>query len=147
MQTTPEEWAEVHAINAETTVFCCQAFIRHLLAADRPGTVGNVSSLAGRSGGVHNGMHYASSKAAILAFTRGLGRALGTHGIRGNAVAPGIIDTPMSHAVPGSDALAKSAPIPRRGTVDEVADSIAFLAGSGSSCITGATLDVNGGLI
>ena len=144
---TPQEWAEVYGINTETMFFCCQSFIRHLIDRDRAGSVVNVSSMAGRTGGTHNGLHYASSKAAIIAFTRGLGRAFGKNGIRVNAVAPGIIDTPMSHAVAGSNEQAKSAPIARWGTVEEVAESIVFLAGPGASYITGTTLDVNGGLV
>lgn len=143
---TLEEWRSVYMVNTETTFFCCQSFIRHLLEKERPGAIVNLSSIAGHSGGVNNGIHYGSSKAAIMAMTRGLARAFGKNGIRVNCVAPGVIDTAMARAVPGSEERVKAAPLGRWGTRAEVADTIAYLLGDGSSYLTGQTLDVNGGM-
>lgn len=143
---TPEEWRSVYLVNTESTFFCCQTFIRQLLERQRPGSIVNLSSIAGHSGGVNNGIHYGSSKAAIMAMTRGLARAFGKDGIRVNCVAPGVIDTAMARAVPGSEERVKSAPLGRLGTSAEVADTIAYLLGEGASYLTGQTLDVNGGM-
>jgi 3-oxoacyl-[acyl-carrier protein] reductase len=146
LEITPEEWRSVYMVNTESTFFCCQSFIGHLLERERPGSIVNLSSIAGHSGGVNNGIHYGSSKAAIMAMTRGLARAFGKHDIRVNCVAPGVIDTAMARAVPGSDERVKSAPLGRWGTSAEVADTIAYLLGNTSSYLTGQTLDVNGGM-
>ena len=143
---TPEEWRSVYGVNTEATFFACQSFIRNLLDKNRPGAIVNLSSIAGHSGGVNNGFHYGSSKAAIMAMTRGLARAFGKNGIRVNCVAPGVIDTAMARAVPGSEARVQAAPLGRWGTCAEVADSIAYLLGEGASYLTGQTLDVNGGM-
>lgn len=146
LEITLEEWRSVYMVNTETTFFCCQSFIRELLKEERAGAIVNLSSIAGHSGGVNNGIHYGSSKAAIMAMTRGLARAFGKHGIRVNCVAPGVIDTAMARAVPGSEERVKSAPLGRWGTSAEVADTISYLLSDKSSYLTGQTLDVNGGM-
>jgi len=143
---TVDEWRAVYMINTETTFFCCQTFIRALLAHDKPGAIVNLSSIAGHSGGVNNGIHYGSSKAAIMAMTRGLARAFGKNGIRINCVAPGVIDTAMARAVPGSDDRVKASPLGRWGERAEVADTIAYLLSEQASYMTGQTMDVNGGM-
>lgn len=143
---TVEEWRSVYMVNVETTFFCCQSFIRHLIARKRAGSIVNLSSIAGHSGGVNNGIHYGSSKAAIMVMTRGLARAFGKSDIRVNCVAPGVIDTAMARAVPGSEDRVKAAPLGRWGKSEEVADTIAYLLGEGASYVTGQTVDVNGGL-
>lgn len=106
----------------------------------------NLASLAGRTGGTHNGLHHAASKAGVISITKGLARAFGRHGIRVNAVAPGLIDTVMSHNVKGSDEQAKTSPLGRWGTIEEAAEAIAYLIGLSASYVSGTTLDVNGGL-
>ncbi len=144
---TPEEFDLVFAVNLRGTFFCCQAFIERLIAAGRGGAIVNLASMAGKTGGKHNGLHYAASKAGIISITKGFARAFGPHGIRVNAVAPGIIDTEMSRKVPGSDDQARAAPLGRWGTADEVGSVVAFLCGPDSAYMTGAVVDVNGGIL
>lgn len=142
---TPERWDRVMDINLRGTFFCLQGFIQRLVDQGRGGAIATVSSVSGRTGGRHNGLHYAASKAAIISISRGFARAFGEHGIRVNAVAPGIIDTPMSHAVAGSDEQARATPLGRWGSVWEVADALTYAVSDRSSYMTGAVMDVNGG--
>lgn len=103
---TPAEFDLLMNINLRGTFFCCQAFIGAMVEEGRKGAVVNLASMAGKTGGKNNGLHYAASKAAIISISKGFARAFGKKGIRVNAVTPGIIDTPMSQAVPGSDGQA-----------------------------------------
>ncbi|WP_181701017.1 SDR family NAD(P)-dependent oxidoreductase [Chthonobacter albigriseus] len=144
---TMDAWDRLMTVNLKGTFFVAQGFVQRLLDRGRGGSIVNLSSMAGRTGGKHNGLHYAASKAGVISITKGLARAFGEKGIRVNAVAPGIIDTVMSHNVKGSDDQARNSPLGRWGTIDEVGETIAFLLGPGASYVTGATLDVNGGIV
>jgi 3-oxoacyl-[acyl-carrier protein] reductase len=144
---TPDEFDHVIQVNLRGTFFCCQAFCRRLRAAGRTGTVVNLGSNAAKTGGRSNGIHYAASKAGVASITRGLAAAYGPAGIRVNAVAPGIVDTPMTAAIPGSDARAQATALRRWGTPAEVAEVIAFLCGDGGSYMAGTTIEVDGGAL
>ncbi len=114
------------------------------------GRIINVSSVGARTGGVTQSGVYAMTKAAMLAMTRNFARTLGPSGITVNAVAPGLIDTPMARGQdardPGSLArTAATAPLRRLGSPAEVAAVIGFLASDAASFVTGTTIDVNGG--
>jgi NAD(P)-dependent dehydrogenase (short-subunit alcohol dehydrogenase family) len=112
------------------------------------GAIVNVSSAASRTGGMPQEAHYAASKGAVDSLTLALAKELAPHGIRVNAVRPGLIDTEIHEAHGGQATLAKLAPtvpLARVGTVDEVADVIAFLCGPSSSYVHGALVDVSGG--
>jgi NAD(P)-dependent dehydrogenase (short-subunit alcohol dehydrogenase family) len=114
----------------------------------RGGSIVNMSSVAARTGGMLLEAHYAASKGAIDSFTLGLAKELAPHGIRVNAIRPGLIDTDIHEAHGGQATLTKLAPtVPmgRVGTADEVAEVVAFLCGERSSYIHGALLDVSGG--
>jgi NAD(P)-dependent dehydrogenase (short-subunit alcohol dehydrogenase family) len=114
----------------------------------RGGAIVNISSVAARTGGMLLEAHYAASKGAIDSFTMGLARELAPHGIRVNAVRPGLIDTEIHEAHGGQatlDKLAPTVPLGRVGSAEEVADVVAFLCGPRSSYIDGALLDVSGG--
>lgn len=114
----------------------------------RGGAIVNMSSVAARTGGMAQEAHYAASKGAIDSFTLALAKELAPHGIRVNAVRPGLIDTEIHEAHGGRATLAKLAPtvpLARVGTVDEVAEVVAFLCGPLSSYVHGALVDVSGG--
>jgi NAD(P)-dependent dehydrogenase (short-subunit alcohol dehydrogenase family) len=114
----------------------------------RGGVIVNMSSVAARTGGMMHEAHYAASKGAIDSFTLGLARELAPHGIRINAVRPGLIDTDIHEAHGGQETLAKLAPtvpMARVGSADEVAQVVSFLCGPQASYMHGALLDVSGG--
>lgn len=114
----------------------------------RGGSIVNLSSVAARTGGMALEAHYAASKGAIDSLTLALAKELAPHGIRVNAVRPGLINTEIHEAHGGQETLAKLAPtvpLGRVGTADEVAQVVAFLCGPLSSYIDGALLDVSGG--
>lgn len=112
------------------------------------GTIVNMSSAASRTGGMPQEAHYAASKGAVDSLTLALAKELAPHGIRVNAVRPGLIDTEIHEAHGGQATLVKlapSVPLARVGTVYEVAEVVAFLCGPLSSYMHGALIDVSGG--
>lgn len=114
----------------------------------RGGSIVNMSSVAARTGGMPQEAHYAASKGAIDSLTLALAKELAPHGIRVNAVRPGLINTEIHEAHGGQELLARLAPtvpLGRVGTPDEVAQVVAFLCGAASSYVHGAMLDVSGG--
>jgi NAD(P)-dependent dehydrogenase (short-subunit alcohol dehydrogenase family) len=134
-----------------TGCFLCAGEAAKLMSTQkggRGGAIVNMSSVAARTGGMPQEVHYAASKGAIDSFTMGLAKELAPHGIRVNAVRPGLIDTDIHEAHGGQATLARlapSVPMGRVGTADEVAEAVAFLCGARSSYIDGALLDVSGG--
>lgn len=145
---TVDEWDRVSETNARGTFLMCQRAVPLLRKASGDRAVVNVSSVAGQIGGVTTSIHYAASKAAILAITRSFARLLAGEGIRVNAVTPGPIATGITEqlAPEQRSSLAHSVPLGRFGTPDEVARTIALLASPAAGYTTGATYDVNGGL-
>ncbi|WP_433554066.1 SDR family NAD(P)-dependent oxidoreductase [Micromonospora zamorensis] len=142
----PKTYAQVLDVNLGAAFFCTQAFARALVDAGRPGTVVNVASISGQSGSPDAA--YGASKGACIALTRSLGRALAEHRIRVNAVAPGLVDTPMAARIPVErrDDYRARIPVGRFGSPAEIAAAVAWLAGPESSYVTASVLDVNGGL-
>jgi NAD(P)-dependent dehydrogenase (short-subunit alcohol dehydrogenase family) len=116
----------------------------------RWGRIVNVSSIAGRSTSVLGGAHYTSAKAGLLGLTRHLARELAPFNVTVNAVCPGATDTPMTRANQSDaerEANRQKIPLGRWSSPWEQAQAILFLASEAASYITGATLDVNGGLL
>ncbi|MCO1614325.1 SDR family oxidoreductase [Micromonospora sp. CPM1] len=142
----PRTYAEVLDTNLGATFFGTLAYARALVAAGRPGTVVNVASISGRIGSPDAA--YGASKGAVVALTRSLGRALAVHRIRVNAVAPGLVETPMAARIPAArqDDYRARIPAGRFGAPDEIAAAVAWLAGPDSSYVTASVLDVDGGL-
>jgi 3-oxoacyl-[acyl-carrier protein] reductase len=113
------------------------------------GVIVNVASVAARNGGSLGIIPYASAKAAVLCMTKGLAKELIPHGIRVNAVNPGVIDTPFHQRFTSAaqmTALVGGIPQGRPGRADEIASVIAFLASEESAHIVGETIEVNGGM-
>ena len=141
---------EVFRANVLSSFFCSSEAAR-LMSTQRGGQGGsivNMSSAAARHGGMPEEAHYAASQGAIDSFTFALGKELAPHGIRVNAVRPGLINTEI-HEAHGGQALVNkigpTVPLGRAGEASEVAQVIAFLAGSLSSYVHGTLIDVSGG--
>jgi NAD(P)-dependent dehydrogenase (short-subunit alcohol dehydrogenase family) len=108
----------------------------------------NISSLAARTGGAGEWVHYAATKGAVNTFTIGLAREVANEGIRVNAVAPGLIETDL-HAANGApdrlERLSPTVPMQRPGTVEEVAQGVLWLLSPAASYTSGAILEIGGG--
>ena len=141
------EWDEVLAVNLRGVFLGCR-LAGPSMRERGFGRIVNISSLAGQQGGAVNGAHYAASKAGILALTKVVARELAPHGVTVNAVAPAAIEGPVMSALPGEqvEALRRSIPVGRLGLPEEVAAVVAFLASDDAAFLTGAAIDVNGGL-
>lgn len=143
----PARFNEIMATNAGGTFAGSQIFGRHF--RDRGyGRIVNMASLAGQNGGTATGAHYAASKGAILTLTKIFARDLAPYGVTCNAIAPGPMDTPMVHAVLGDNLEKALANIPtgNLGDPNFVAELVSLLCSKRSGFVTGACLDVNGGL-
>jgi NAD(P)-dependent dehydrogenase (short-subunit alcohol dehydrogenase family) len=139
------DWDRLLDVNLKGAFFCAQAAARAMQERGQGGAIVNVASDAAWSGGINPCAHYAASKAGLVSITRSLARELAPHRIRVNAVAPGLITTDM-----GGTALSTlpdlRIPLGREGTPDEVAACVVFLASDEASYVTGANLNLSGGL-
>lgn len=144
-----EFWRKVMDINMTSMQFVTRAAAPYLAKNDNSSIV-NLASLAGRKGGHPGSLVYATSKGAILTYTRALSTELGPKGIRVNAVAPGLIlGTSFHNKHTTKESAAKTIegiPINRAGNSDDVARAVLYLASEYDGFITGATLDINGGV-
>ncbi|SRR6266849_9445999 len=147
LETTVEEWNAVLEVNLSAALRLCRAFIP-FMRERRWGRIVCVSSLAGRSRTYVSGVSYMAAKAGLLALSRSIAGEFGSDGITANCVAPGYIDTAMAalHGKERNVEIAKNIPLGRAGTPQEVAAAIAFLASEESGYVTGAVIDVNGGI-
>lgn len=149
----PTFWDEVMAINLNSMRDVTRASVPHLIAAAQAAggaSIVNLSSLAGRKGGHPGSVAYATAKGAVLTFTRALAAELGPRGVRVNAVAPGLIlgtSFHQTHTTPESARQTIAGiSLGRAGNPDDVARAVVFLAQEYGGFITGATLDINGGV-
>ena len=144
-----EFWHKVMDINLTSMMFVTRAATPYLTKNDNSSIV-NLASLAGRKGGHAGSLAYATSKGAILTFTRALATELGSNGVRVNAVAPGLIlGTSFHNTHTTKESAAKTIagiPIDRAGNSADVARAVLYLASEYDGFITGATLDINGGV-
>ncbi len=147
---TPERIERVWAINITGSFLCAQEAIRRMSTnhGGAGGSIVNVSSRAASFGSPNEFIDYAASKGALDSLTKGLSTEFASHGIRVNAVRPGLIDTDI-HAAAGQPdriaALAKNVPLQRGGKAEEVANLICWLLSEESSYMTGALVDIGGG--
>ena len=145
----PDYWERVFSVNVRSMLTVTQAAVPHL-AARRGASIVNLASLAGRKGGHPGSLAYSSAKGAVLTWTRALAVELAPQGVRVNAVAPGLILGTRFHDTHTTEASARATvagiPLARAGTPDDVARAVVFLASEYDGFITGATLDINGGV-
>jgi NAD(P)-dependent dehydrogenase (short-subunit alcohol dehydrogenase family) len=150
-------YERLFAVNVKGLFFVMQAVLARLVAAGRRGSVVNLASQAGRRGEALVA-HYCASKAAVISYTQSAALAMAPHGIRVNAIAPGVIDTPMWQHVdalfaryeglaPGEKkaAVGRAVPLGRMGVPADVVGAAVFLASDESAYITAQTLNVDGG--
>lgn len=141
-EVSEEEWDEIIDINLKGAFNCCKAVVPYMIKQGF-GRIVNVSSIAGRSGGVA-GVHYAASKAGLIGFTFSLACELAKYGITVNAVAPTAVETDMLEALRGSlDRIISITPLGRIAKPEEVAHAILFLIEN--DFVTAEVVDVNGG--
>jgi NAD(P)-dependent dehydrogenase (short-subunit alcohol dehydrogenase family) len=142
----PDDWQRVIDTNLSSCFHCCQALLPSMRERGF-GRIVNVASIIGQTGNVGQ-TNYAASKAGMIGFTKSLSLETARHDITVNAVCPGFIETEMLSALPEHvrEALLARIPKGRFGSADDVATAIAFLAAPESAYITGAVLNVNGGM-
>lgn len=148
LEIDPEEWDDVLATNLRGTYFGCRVAGIHM-SQRAEGRIVNLASVAGQWGRSLTGAHYAASKAGIVSVTRSAAMALAPFGVTVNAIAPAAIEGPAAAAMPPDKlaAYANEIPAGRLGKPEEVAALAVFLASPEAAFTTGATYDVNGGIL
>ena len=144
-----DEWEQILRFNLSSTFLCSKAVLP-IMKRQRSGRIINMSSVVARGAPVTVTSHYAASKAAILGFTRHLAREVGADGITVNAVAPGTVATERWKSLRTPEQIEKitaSIPLRRPSEPEEIAEIVLYLASEPAAYITGATLDINGGLV
>ncbi len=142
-----EDWEKVLKVNLFGAFYMTKAVLRPMLRA-RTGRIVNMSSVSGQAGQAGQA-NYSSSKAGLIGLTKATAREVASRGITVNAVAPGFIVTDLTKDLPETltDQLKAQTPLGRFGTVDEIANAVAFLVSDEAGYITGQVLAVDGGLV
>ena len=135
------------AVNLTGPFLCAREAANRMRVDGGGGSIINISSKAAVLGGTNEWVHYAASKGGIDTMTTGLAKELAQHGIRVNAVRPGLIESDFHlHATPGRvERMLPVIPMQRVGTAREVAEAVVWLASPAASYVTGAFIDVTGG--
>ncbi|CAK7309378.1 (3R)-3-hydroxyacyl-CoA dehydrogenase [Vulpes lagopus] len=147
LRMSEDDWDRVIAVNLKGIFLVTQAAAQALVSSGCRGSIINISSIVGKVGNVGQ-TNYAASKAGVIGLTQTAARELGRHGIRCNSVLPGFITTPMTQKVPQKvlDKVIGMIPMGHLGDPEDVADAVTFLASEDSGYITGASVEVTGGL-
>ena len=150
MEIGPAQWDAVLDVNLRGVLNLSQATVPHLRER-RAGSIACMSSVsAQRGGGIFGGPHYAAAKAGVLGLAKAMARELGPDGIRVNCVTPGLIQTDITGGKLTPEMkqdIAATIPLGRLGEAEDVARVFLFLASELSGYITGAVIDVNGGML
>jgi 3-oxoacyl-[acyl-carrier protein] reductase len=147
LRMSAEQWDDVMDINLKSVFNMTKQVIRPMMKA-KNGSIINMSSIVGVRGNAGQSS-YAASKAGIIGFTKSVALELGSRNIRCNAIAPGFVETDMTHYLKdgaGADEFLKKIPLGRFGRAEEIADTTLFLASDMSSYITGQVISACGGL-
>jgi len=147
MRMKDSEWDDIMETNLTAVFRLCRLCMRELIRA-REGRIVNVVSVSGEMGNAGQ-TNYAAAKAGVIGFSKSLAREIASRNVTVNCVAPGFIDTDMTRALPESQrqAVVQHIPLGRLGQPGEVASAVAFLVSPRAAYITGATIDVNGGML
>lgn len=148
-ETTEEEWDSVVDSNLKGMFLCCRAVLPDMIE-NGGGRIINFASNAARSVATALGVEYTAAKTGVLGLTRHIAKEYAQHNILVNAIAPGPTDVERVRGVitaEFSEAMRKTIPLQRLGQADEIAAVVQFLASESASFMTGATVDVNGGII
>ncbi|OYV53371.1 MAG: short-chain dehydrogenase [Rhodospirillales bacterium 20-60-12] len=150
MDISSANWEKVIDVNLTGVLYLSQAFIPHMRGR-KAGSIACMSSVsAQRGGGIFGGPHYSAAKAGVLGLAKAMARELGPDGVRVNCVTPGLIQTEITGGLLSDTMRAdilKGIPLNRLGDASDVAGAFLFLASDFSSYITGAVIDVNGGML
>jgi len=157
LESDEASYERIFAVNVKGLFFVMQAVLRQMVADGVKGAVINLSSQAGRRGEALVS-HYCASKAAVISYTQSAALAMAPHGIRVNAIAPGVVDTPMWATVDAlfaryeglaigakKQAVGRAVPLGRMGTPEDIAGTAVFLASDEARYVTAQTLNVDGG--
>ena len=150
MDITEADWRRIVDVNMTGVLFLSQAFIPHMRGR-KQGSIACMSSVsAQRGGGIFGGPHYSAAKAGVLGLAKAMARELGSDGIRVNSVTPGLIQTDITGDKLTTEMRAdilRGIPLNRLGNAEDVANIYLFLASDLSAYVTGAVIDVNGGML
>jgi NAD(P)-dependent dehydrogenase (short-subunit alcohol dehydrogenase family) len=150
LEIDPASWDRILDVNLRGVLYLSQAVIPQM-QKQQSGSIACMSSVsAQRGGGILGGPHYSAAKAGVLGLAKAMAREFGPENIRVNCVTPGLIQTDISAGKLSDEQksdIAASIPLNRLGNADEVASAYLFLASDLSSYITGAVIDVNGGML
>ena len=146
----PESWDRIQDVNLRGVLYLSQAIMPHMRER-KQGAIACMSSVsAQRGGGILGGAHYSAAKAGVLGLAKAMARELGPDGIRVNCVTPGLIQTDINAGKISDESRVKileGIPIGRLGVPQDVANIFLFLASDLSAYVTGAVIDVNGGML
>jgi NAD(P)-dependent dehydrogenase (short-subunit alcohol dehydrogenase family) len=145
---TQDEWNKVIGINLTGPFLFTKASFHYIKKAGNIGRIINMGSLSGQIGGIAVGLHYTATKGGIMAMTKQLAKLLAPYKATANNIAPGTTDTPLVQAWPESvkEGLIKQIPLGRLAMPEDVANAALFIASDDAQFITGATINVNGGM-
>lgn len=144
---TPDSWREVIDINMTGAFLCAKLAMERFRAQGTGGSIVQMGSVVGHQGALKGHLHYAASKSALHGMSRTLARTGAGFGVTVNTVAPGLVRTPMIDTAHGDGArMAEAVPLGRLADPDEIAAAVHFLVSDEARYITGAVIDVNGGM-
>ena len=146
LRLTPEQWDEVMQANLKSVYNLTRQVMRPMMKA-RAGSIINLSSIVGMKGNAGQSS-YAASKAGIIGFTKSIAQEIGSRNIRVNAIAPGFVETDMTHYLKdgGAEKWFEKIPLQRFGRPEEIANVYAFLASDEASYVNGTVISVDGGV-